>query len=1215
MHKNNIFINLFFLLFFFSTVLAADKKVTLQLSWLHQFQFAGFYMAKEKGFYNDAGLEVEIKEFTYDLNKATHFKEKRADFAIGRPSLLIDKAHGEDIVALGAIYQESPLMVLVTKESGIQNLSDLKNRRLMITDDARDTAAITAMLHANGLNLSDIKIQAHSFNVNDLIENKTDAMASYISNEPLALGNQNIEYKIFHPKDYGFDFYGDILYTSSQYIKNNPKLVKDFFEASMKGWEYAAANTNETVEVIFNKYNTQNKTKSDLLKEANVLKEFLYDATDNKIGCLDKNKLQKIVDVYKVLGFIHHDIDLDAFIYKNNPHKTYVFELSKFEIISLILVGISLLAFLIILFVFYSIKSRLLVSNSQLLQEVKNAKQELQGSYEELRKLTERYKSLFHSNMAIELIIDPLTQKIIDSNKSAERFYGYDRDTLHAMKISDINILTPQEIQSEIQLAKEQKREVFHFKHKLHDGTIKDVEVYSGPIELEGKMYLYSIIFDITQKIELEKTQNILQERLSYAMQGSNDGLWDWNVQSNEVFLSVRWKEMLGYADDELEDDLSTMKMLMHPDDINLIVGELERFFASQDSKDRFSMNFRMCHKYGHYVPILSRAEKVFNDKNEVVRLVGTHVDITEIKVLEEELEKSYEMLYKLTQNIPGVIYQYRLYPDGRATFPYVSKGIQNIYEVSPEDVLYSAQPVFGNIHQDDLAMIQASIEDSAKTMKDWHMQYRVNLPKKGVRWLEGHSKPEKLDDGSTLWHGFISDITERIYAQEELREQKDILYHQAHHDSLTGLPNRILFNDRLEKAIETAKRNKKIIALLFIDLDHFKEINDSLGHNFGDEILKIVSHRLLEVTRDEDSIARLGGDEFTIILEKLSHAQDASLIANKIISALSQAIIINDNTLYVSCSIGISIYPDDGIVADDLLKFADSAMYKAKDEGRNNFQYYNATMTELAFERVVMEASLREAIKKEEFVVYYQPQVNGVTDKLIGMEALVRWQHPTIGLVSPAKFIPLAESTGLIVVLDRFVMKTAMTQLSQWYKAGLNPGKLAMNLAVKQLKQEDFITTLHNLIEETGCKPEWLELEVTESQIMTNPEEAIKTLQKISDIGIELAVDDFGTGYSSLAYLKRLPINKLKIDQTFVRDLPEDEEDAGITKAVIALAHSLNLKVIAEGVETKEQRDFLVKNGCEKIQGYFYSKPIPADALEVLLKDTKVIQAKESSL
>ena len=359
-----------------------------------------------------------------------------------------------------------------------------------------------------------------------------------------------------------------------------------------------------------------------------------------------------------------------------------------------------------------------------------------------------------------------------------------------------------------------------------------------------------------------------------------------------------------------------------------------------------------------------------------------------------------------------------------------------------------------------------------------------------------------------------------------------------------------------------------------------------------------------MEVTRDKDTIARLGGDEFTVILEKLSQVQDASLIANKIIDAVSKAIIVDDNTFYVSCSIGISIYPNDGVSSQNLLKFADSAMYKAKSEGRNNYQYYNSVMTELAFERVVMEASLRAALSNEEFVVFYQPQVNAKTDKIIGMEALVRWQHPTMGLVSPAKFIPLAERTGLIVEIDRYVMKTAMTQFTQWHNLGLDTGVLAMNLAVKQLQEKDFIQILKNLLVETGCKPHCIELEVTEGQIMTKPEDAIKILQQISDLGIELAVDDFGTGYSSLAYLKKLPIDKLKIDQAFIKDLPDDEEDIGITKAVIALAQSLNLEVLAEGVETKGQKDFLLEHGCENIQGYYYSKPIPADELEVILRD-----------
>jgi diguanylate cyclase (GGDEF)-like protein len=435
-----------------------------------------------------------------------------------------------------------------------------------------------------------------------------------------------------------------------------------------------------------------------------------------------------------------------------------------------------------------------------------------------------------------------------------------------------------------------------------------------------------------------------------------------------------------------------------------------------------------------------------------------------------------------------------------------------------------------------------------------------------------------------------------------QLRAQKNALKYQATHDALTGLANRILFSERLEHAIKKSKERNSQIALLFIDLDHFKEINDSLGHEAGDEVLTIVTARLHETIQNEEVLARFEGDEFTVIIEGLQKTEEAMLLAEKILKVLSEPITVDHNELYVGCSIGISLYPDNGDTPQDLLKYADAAMYAAKNEGRNNVQYYTSEMTARALERVVMEASLRAGLKNEEFVVYFQPQVNGRSNTLNGMEALVRWQSPTVGLVSPAAFIPIAESTGLIVELDRFVMKCAMTQIASWYNEGLNPGILAMNLTMKQLQQNDFISFLTDLIAKTGCREEWIELEVTEDQIMMNPDEAIEILREISRIGVKIAVDDFGTGYSSLSYLKKLPINKLKIDQSFVRDLPNDGEDSAITKAIIALAQSLNLEIIAEGVETGEQKEFLVHNGCENIQGYFYSKPLPADKMKTVL-------------
>jgi diguanylate cyclase (GGDEF)-like protein len=442
------------------------------------------------------------------------------------------------------------------------------------------------------------------------------------------------------------------------------------------------------------------------------------------------------------------------------------------------------------------------------------------------------------------------------------------------------------------------------------------------------------------------------------------------------------------------------------------------------------------------------------------------------------------------------------------------------------------------------------------------------------------------------------------ILHNQELKKEKKKFQKLSEYDVLTTLPNRSLFQDRLERSIVKGLRHNNKFALLFIDIDNFKDINDTYGHANGDKLLYSVGDRINKLLRDEDTLARLGGDEYVVILEDIKNPIHASITANKIIELFKEPLKINDKEHLMSVSIGVSIFPDDSKDLTELLKYSDIAMYKAKKDGKNNVQFYSSSMSKEIVERVTIEKELRDAIDNEEFLVYYQHQVDGTTDKLIGMEALVRWEHPTMGLVSPAKFIPLAESTGLIVELDRLVMKTAMAQIVQWYKDGLNPGILSMNLAVKQLKQKDFIQILINLMEETSCKAEWIELEVTESQIMANPNEAIKLLTQISDLGIELAVDDFGTGYSSLAYLKRLPIDKLKIDQEFVRGLPDDEEDAAIANAIIALAQSLNLKVIAEGVETKGQRDFIVENGCENIQGYYYSKPVPANEFELILRD-----------
>ncbi|MCK5001872.1 MAG: EAL domain-containing protein [Gammaproteobacteria bacterium] len=446
-------------------------------------------------------------------------------------------------------------------------------------------------------------------------------------------------------------------------------------------------------------------------------------------------------------------------------------------------------------------------------------------------------------------------------------------------------------------------------------------------------------------------------------------------------------------------------------------------------------------------------------------------------------------------------------------------------------------------------------------------------------------------------------EIKKRRFIQEELKLQKETLHYHAHHDPLTDLPNRFLFDDRLNQSIKQARRDLTQLAVLFIDLDHFKGINDSMGHKVGDELLVEVAKRLKSGIRQTDTLARLGGDEFSIVLNQVANNDVVVEVTQSLIRAMNEPIELRDQSFYITLSVGVAIYPEDGHTPEELLKNADAAMYQAKDEGRNTYQFYTQIMTEKAFERIAMETSFRNALSKEEFVVYYQPQVNAETDQIVGMEALVRWMHPDMGLIAPAKFLSFASDTGLIIQLDQWVMKTAMMQCVHWYQDGLQPGVLALNVSMRQLQKEDFVDALQQLLEETGCQPQWLELEVTEGLIMKDTSIAIQLLNRIKDLGVGLAIDDFGTGYSSLSQLKRLPINKLKIDRSFIHGLPNDEEDVVISKTIIALSKNMGLSVLAEGVETSKQKDFLLQNGCNYMQGFYCGVPMLSSDIEKELK------------
>ncbi len=451
----------------------------------------------------------------------------------------------------------------------------------------------------------------------------------------------------------------------------------------------------------------------------------------------------------------------------------------------------------------------------------------------------------------------------------------------------------------------------------------------------------------------------------------------------------------------------------------------------------------------------------------------------------------------------------------------------------------------------------------------------------------------------------FVVDLSQHQQTQEKLK-------HLAYHDALTDLPNQVLFKDRLKQAIAFSRRSDQMHAVLLLNLDRFKTINDSLGYTAGDRLLQSVAQRLTSCVRESDTVARFGSDEFAILLTQISRTQDAANAARAIKEVLDQAFIFDDQEVFVSTSIGISLYPLDDRDTAGLLKSASVALDQAKEQGGNNYQFYTAGGTTRALKQLVLESNLRGALEREEFVVHYQPQVAIPDFHLVGMEALVRWQHPSLGLLYPSEFVSLAEESGLIIPLGDQVMRVACLQNRAWQDKGLAPMRLSVNFSARQFQQPTFISDVEQILKDTNLDPRWLELELTESSIMKEPEQAIEKLHELKLMGIRVAIDDFGTGYSSLNYLKRFPIDTLKIDRTFVADVCKDRHDTAIVRAIISLGHALDLTVIAEGVETQQQLQYLSALGCNVLQGFLFSKSLPPEGFEELLIEQRRVTATD---
>ena len=562
--------------------------------------------------------------------------------------------------------------------------------------------------------------------------------------------------------------------------------------------------------------------------------------------------------------------------------------------------------------------------------------------------------------------------------------------------------------------------------------------------------------------------------------------------------------------------------------------------------------------------------------------------NVTAKKQAEQQLQLAARALENAAEGV--------MIADQRHRIVSVNKAFTRITGYEPAEVIGQESDFLRSSEHD--AAFYEKVRSEVRDAGRWQGEI-LRRRKDGAIYPEWRSISTVRDPAENVTHyvEVFSDISQDKEAQIRLE-------FMAHHDALTGLPNRILFEDRLQEALNRAHRHRSVAGLLFIDLDRFKDVNDSLGHHMGDQLLREVTARLKACVRETDTVARLGGDEFTLLVEELGEPQHAAQIAEKVLAALAEPLVLGDHQVFISGSIGVSCYPQDGGDAQILLKNADAAMYQAKERGRNNFQFFSAAMNARALDRLVMKNSLRAALERGELLLHYQPIVDLGSGRLNAVEALLRWRHPEQGLVAPLRFIPLAEESGLIVPIGEWVLRTACAQMKAWQDAGIAPRRMAVNLSARQFRQKHLLQHIEEILRATGLEPKYLELEITESMVMEDPGEAVKLLGQLSDLGVTLAIDDFGTGYSSLSYLKRFPVDFLKIDRSFVREVPQNADDVAIARTIIALARGLGLRVIAEGVETERQRNFLEMEGCEEAQGYLLGKPAEAQDVERLLRE-----------
>jgi diguanylate cyclase (GGDEF)-like protein/PAS domain S-box-containing protein len=806
-----------------------------------------------------------------------------------------------------------------------------------------------------------------------------------------------------------------------------------------------------------------------------------------------------------------------------------------------------------------------------------------------LRESEEGYRLLFENNPIPMWVFDRQRLRFLAVNHAAVRQYGFTEQEFLAMAITDIR---PQEdvpdLLADVAKRSEGLQAPGTWRHRRKNGEILHVEIACHSLKFHGIEAMLVAADDVTERKRSEELLQNSEMKYRAVFEDSADAYWLTDEKSVLDCNSAALR-MFGYESRETMPHPAELSPPLQPDGTPSREGAARHIaVVLRDGKERFEWVHQRRNGESFQADVSMTALTLSGRRV----MLGTVRDITERKRAEESLLFKTALLEAQAETtIDGI-----LVVDGSGRILLANRQFGALFGLPPALLLKGndlllRQHVADAVESSDIFLAKASYLHRHREEKS-----RDEIRLKDGKTLELYSGP--MVDAAGVYRGriwYFRDITARKAAEE----RSNFL---AYYDSLTGLPHRALLQERLDQALASARQKNERVAVLFLDLDRFKVFNDSLGHEFGDQLLKRVAERLKRCARAQDTVARIGGDEFILVLNTVKDTAAAGSAAKRIMKALARDFTIEGRPVNIGCSLGVSLFPEHGADWETLIKNADVAMYCAKEGGRNNFRFFTEEMHIQALERSTIESNLRRALEHKEFFLVYQPQMEIESGRITGVEVLIRWQHPEMGLVMPDKFIPIAENSGLILPIGEWVLRTACAQARKWQQEELLAGPMAVNVSAVQFRQDGFVNLIRRVLQETGLPPEQLELELTEGLLLQDAEMTFSVLQELKEMGLKLAIDDFGTGYSSLSYLRQFPVSKLKIDRSFVRDLDENPDDAVITIAIINMAKSLKLRVIAEGVESEAQLSFLRDRGCHEIQGYYFSRPVTAAEVSEML-------------